>query len=97
LPILVTLLFVVLLAAVASVSYYLVERSGQKLFAPSGAMAMAQYAFAGSIRWHGPIEGSEEAELEILSTTIFATLLFLCAAPTTIPTILKCGFLVGIS
>jgi hypothetical protein len=41
--------------------------------------------------------GSEEAELEILSTTIFATLLFLCAAPTTIPTILKCGFLVGIS
>ena len=33
LPILVTLLFLVLLVAVASVSYYLIERPGQKLFA----------------------------------------------------------------
>jgi len=33
LPILVTLLFVVLLVAVASVSYYLIEQPGQKLFA----------------------------------------------------------------
>jgi peptidoglycan/LPS O-acetylase OafA/YrhL len=33
LPILVTLLFVALLVAVASVSYYLIEQPGQKLFA----------------------------------------------------------------
>jgi len=33
LPILVTLLFLVVLVAVASVSYYLIERPGQKLFA----------------------------------------------------------------
>lgn len=36
LPILVTILFLVLLVAVASVSYYLIERPGQKLFARFG-------------------------------------------------------------